>query len=247
MKKFISLTLAIAMFFTLSTTAFAQKFSSNTYSSESNYEYIAEIAANTSLIDDEDLKDTLTTKTLDAIQNSDIKLNIPKTSYNFKNAQLATVSGNQPVTSLTIPVADDSYSVLSNLTLIFGEHNDLISYSEFILTESEQNTFKMQIFSDDIKTYEEVTNLKYIANTEMNTWLSDIQEAYANTGDIQTYGLNVPCFLAVSGAGATVSTLILKLCGAPCVLAPPACAVCLGGIIVVGGGSIIAAVTQCWE
>lgn len=47
----------------------------------------------------------------------------------------------------------------------------------------------------------------------------------------QNRGLNVPCFVAVSGAGVTVSGLIDKVFGMPCTLIPHACIVCLGGLL----------------
>lgn len=47
----------------------------------------------------------------------------------------------------------------------------------------------------------------------------------------QNRGLNLPCFVAVSGAGVTVSGLIDKVFGMPCTLIPHACIVCLGGLL----------------
>ncbi len=98
---------------------------------------------------------------------------------------------------------------------------------------------------DGVKAYDEITDIDFIENSEIVAYF-DAVEASISEG-AQTYGLDIPCFVAVTGAGAGISTLIVQLCGAPCSVAPPLCAVCLGGIIVVGGGTILGAVIACWE
>lgn len=246
MKKFIkviALTLSLIMTLPLPATALAATDTAPT--SSGSYDYISDLAAKTTVIEDDALKKTLTDATLNAIQDATIKLNISESSYDFNCGQLAHVADSEESTALTVPVKGNEYSILSNLTVLFDENNQPITYSELILTKSEKNTFVIQIFTDGIETYNEITDLEYVSNTEMNDWISDVQDVYNNPQHLQPYGLDIPCFVAVSGAGATVSGLILKLCGAPCALAPPTCAVCLGGIIVIGGGSILAAVTQC--
>ena len=47
----------------------------------------------------------------------------------------------------------------------------------------------------------------------------------------QNRGLNVPCFVAVSGAGVTVSGLIAKVFGMHCTPVLHACILCLGGLL----------------
>lgn len=248
MKKTVSFILTIVLLCSLTITAFATT-QNHPIPTDDNYNYIVDLAQRTSSFENKELAQDLIGKAQNAIYNATITLNIPESSYNFSDNKLAhyTDSNGNTFTALTIPVNDNNYSLLSNLTLIFDDANKLVSYSEMILTESKENTIVMQIFTDGVKTYDEVTDIDYISNADMRDWLTAVQETYTNLGDVQPYGLNVPCILAVTGAGTGVGALIVKLCGAPCVLAPPVCAVCLGGIIVVGGGSIVAAVTQCWE
>lgn len=243
MKKIIAIFMTLVMTFAISTTAFAAENTAQA-NSNSNYEYIADLAAKTTVIEDETLTDSLTSMALNFIHNSTIKLHISESAYDFYNGKVALIADSNESRALVIPVNNDGYSSFSSLTVLFDDNNQVITYSELIVTKSANNTFSIQIFNDGVEAYNEVTDLEYISNDEMNDWIADVNEEY---GGPQPYGLNVPCFVAVSGAGATVSGLIVKLCGAPCVLAPPACAVCLGGILVIGGGSIIAAVTQCWE
>lgn len=68
----------------------------------------------------------------------------------------------------------------------------------------------------------------------------DKDSNYRSIGNIP----NIPYFTVIFRAGATVSAMILRICRTPCELTPPACAVRLAEITAVGGGSIIAAVTQ---
>lgn len=213
------------------------------YGSENSYDYIVDLASDTSVLENDDLKTLLLNKTRQLINTGKVRIHINEFSYDYNNSILSEVSSKEYF-SLTIPVVGNTYSVLSNLTIIFDGNFLPVSYSELILTESTKETFNIQIYTDGIKTYSEVTDIEYIRNSEMNKWLDEMQTVYDG---VQPYALDLPCFGAVTGAGAAISGLLVKVCGGPCTLAPPICAVCVGGIIIVGGGSIIAAVTQCWS
>lgn len=88
------------------------------------------------------------------------------------------------------------------------------------------------------------SEVQFVKNNEI---LQGIQELNDYEIQSQQRGLNISCFLAVSDARATVLTLIAKVCGTPCVLAPLTCIVCLGGIMIIGSGSMATTVWECWE
>lgn len=205
-----------------------------------------EKASKINAVEDEYLTNEAICKLQSDIYNGNVKLNVNIKELDFENAKLAVVNGVENVKALTVPVVKDNYSQLSNLTVLFDNNNKVTDYAESNVTRSSNNTFEITLFQDGEEYYNEVTNIEFIENEEVSNYLSDVEEAFADYNPNEK-GLNIPCFAAISGAGAGVAGIILKLCGAPCVLAPPVCIVCLGGILIAGGGGIAAGVWACWE
>ncbi|WP_297281368.1 hypothetical protein [uncultured Anaerococcus sp.] len=166
-----------------------------------------------------------------------IKENIEyaKEDFDFQNLKVAEMNGEFFAT------VSKSDSILSTITISLDQDKNM--YVENYLYEKNGNFWiKTKYNGENLSDVD--SEIRYTSNKELIKGIEEIRE-YAI--ESQNRGLNVPCFVAVSGAGATVSGLIAKVCGTPCTLAPPACIVCLGGIIVIGGGSIAVAVWKCWE
>lgn len=179
-------------------------------------------------------------------------LNLAKVGMLDKSIDLKTTTSNLDFEAsklteydgfmlLTIPFKEDShFNVLSNITIAF-KNDKVVNYSEQQLTKSENNTFWINQFIDGKQARNEDLTIDYVSNEETKTAIKEIQQLSTQRG------LNMSCFAAVVGASGGVIGVILKLCGAPCSLAPPICAGCLAGIVVVGGGGIIGAVVTCWK
>lgn len=205
-----------------------------------DFDKISDLAQKTIIINDEKLRETIVNVVKDEIEKLELKISVDFNSLDFKNSNISKVDDIDNLTAITIPIVDDDFTILSNLTILFNDNMKVISYSELNVFKSKENTFEILILNDGKETYRDVTNIEFIENSEIKSYFSDLEENITND-NISMYGLDIPCFVAVSGAGGTISGLILKLCGAPCTLAPPVCAVCLGGIAVIGG------VISCWK
>lgn len=208
--------------------------------------FMREQSSKVSIIDDQILINEAIYKVESDINNGDIKLNVNIEELDFENAKLSVVEGVQNNKGLTIPIIKDDYSEFSNLTVLLNNDNKVRDYAESNITKSSNNKFEIRLFQNGEEYYNEVTDIEYIENEEVSEFLTEVEEVVENSNPNER-GLNLACFAAISGAGAGIAGLILKLCGAPCVLAPPVCIVCLGGIILTGGGGIAGAVWACWE
>ncbi|MGX7418845.1 hypothetical protein ACWOFR_08540 [Carnobacterium gallinarum] len=172
------------------------------------------------------------------ISTQNIDLKTSKDNLDFDASKLTEYDGFM---LLTIPFKNSSdFNILSNITIAF-ENEEIVNYSEQQLTESKNHTFWINQFVDGQQARNEDLTIKYISNEETKNSIKELQQLS------QQRGLDVACFGAIVGASGGVIAVILKLCGAPCVLAAPICAGCLAGIIVVGGGGIIGAVVTCWK
>ncbi|HER9214793.1 TPA: hypothetical protein ACG4GL_001079 [Streptococcus agalactiae] len=185
------------------------------------------------VIESEELKSEATEKFEELFNKENIEY--PKEDFDFENLKIAEMNGEF---FATVSKKD---SILSTVTMSLDQNKNM--YVENYLYEKNGNFWiKTKYNGENLSNVD--SEIKYISNKEL---IKGIEEIRDYTIEIQNRSLNIPCFAAISGAGATVSGLIAKVCGTPCTLAPPVCIVCLGGIIVVGGGSIAAAVWKCWE
>lgn len=188
---------------------------------------------NLRVVESEELKSEATGKFEELFSKENIEY--PKEDFDFENLKIAEMNGEF---FATVSKKD---SILSTVTMSLDQNKKM--YVENYLYEKNGNFWiKTKYNGENLSNVD--LEIKYISNKELIKGIEEIRE-YAI--ESQNRGLNVPCFVAVSGSGATVSGLIAKVCGMPCTLAPPACIVCLGGIIVIGGGSIAVAVWKCWE
>ncbi|WP_347297759.1 hypothetical protein [Dolosigranulum savutiense] len=185
------------------------------------------------IIQSEELRTDAVNKFNSLFQNG--KIEYSEEYFDFDNIKIAEMNGE---VYATISKND---SVLSTVTIPLNTNENF--YVENYFYEKDGN-FWIKTKQDGEVISDVDSEIQFVNNDEI---LQGIRELNDYAIQSQQRGLNVSCFLAVSGAGATVSGLIAKVCGTPCVLAPPTCIVCLGGIVVVGGGSIAADVWKCWE
>lgn len=208
-----------------------------------NLQKVVNLSEKTIINEDKILLDDTVNIVKNLIGDKKIRTNLSLEHYNFENSSVATVNDVDNMKSLTIPIADENLSILSNLTILLDNNNSIISYTELNVERSDSNTFEMIIFENGEEFYREITDINFVENNEAKVAIEELSEM----GNSKTRGLDVPCFVAVSGASAGVAGLILKLCGSPCALLPPVCVACLGGIVVVGGAGIWGAVKACWN
>lgn len=163
------------------------------------------------------------------------KIEYRKESFDFNNIKVAKINNS---IYATISKKD---SILSTVTISLDENNNIYTETYFY---NKNGNFWIKTKQNSKIINDIDSEIKFISNEEI---IKGINELNRYSSELQNRSLDVTCFTAITGAGGTVSGLIAKVCGMPCTLAPPLCAVCLGGIIVIGGGSILTAVWKCWK
>lgn len=161
--------------------------------------------------------------------------------YDFTNIKLAEYNGQ------VFATMSQYGNVLSTITIQLDSPQLNVFETYF---SDYDGKFAVEFYHNGEFVNSEITDVDFMSNEEVLTGISELQylsDVSVNPDGYATRGLDIGCFTAVTGAGLAVAGLIAKVCGMPCVATPPVCIACLGGIVVVGGGSIVGAVWICWK
>ena len=122
----------------------------------------------------------------------------------------------------------------SNFTVIYDSQDEIINYSESLVTKSNDNKFVITSYSDGEFIQEEKTDLDYMSDKELKKEAEDIGN------DIQPFGVKkiAACIGAIAGVNATVAYLIAGTCVSSCPGVPPVCAACIAGVATMGAADI---------
>lgn len=163
-----------------------------------------------------------------------------KGDYDFNTLKVVDYEGYK-VASMSI-----KRNTLSTITITLNETDNYV-FETYVYNENGNFSFKNYLNGELY--HSEKTNIKYLNESQVKKGIKELRQYndLENNGLVRPSGLDLTCFGAVSGAGGGVALLISKLCGTPCILTPPVCVACLGGIILVGSGSVIGAVWACWK
>lgn len=174
----------------------------------------------------------------DTISNGQMILNYSNAKLDFDNVKLLEINDDKnKYTSITIPVVGDQYSLLSNLSLVFDSNNKLVTYSETLITRSDDNKFIVSSYADGSLLQEQFTDLDYVSNDELQRQLDYLLEVLEeNKQDVSTNGIPeiALCLSVVIGVDLVIARLIATTCVASCPAVPPVCAVCITAVSAIG-------------
>ncbi|WP_025026118.1 hypothetical protein [Caldalkalibacillus mannanilyticus] len=217
---------------------------------KSAFERMNDVANTTSEITDskriQDIKNLID----NAISNNEVVMNGSEVELDFSNAKFLKITQNDTdYTSATIPITGDQYSFTSNFTLIFDSNNEIINYSEILVTKSDNNKFVITSFSDGKLTHEEETDLDYVSNSELEKQLADLQASLEEGNQqIQPEGIKevAACIALIASVDLVVAYLIAGTCAASCPAVPPVCAACIAAVATLGVANI-AGIVGCFN
>lgn len=141
-----------------------------------------------------------------------------------------------------------SYSFLSNLNLLFNSNNELIFYSETLISRNESNTFRIQNYVNGSLFEDKKTDIPYITDEQILEGINGLINLKSVSQERSFWG-TVGCIGAVAGLNGVVAKLIAATCVAACTAAPvggAVCAACVGGVCVMGAADI-AAIVGCFN
>ena len=141
-----------------------------------------------------------------------------------------------------------NYSLLSNLNLLFDSNNELIFYSETLISKNENNTFRIQNYINGTLFEDKKTGIPYITDNQISEGIDGLKNLRSNSQERGFWG-TVGCISAVAGVNGVVAKLIAATCVASCTAAPiggAVCAACVGGVCVMGAADV-AAIVGCFN
>lgn len=141
-----------------------------------------------------------------------------------------------------------SYSLLSNLNLLFDSNNKLEYYTETLITRNQTNTFNIQVFANGSLLEEKKTDIPYLTNTQIREGLEGLKSLKYERENRDVWEI-AGCIAAVAGVNGLVAKLIAGTCVAACTAAPiggVVCAACIGGVCAIGAADI-AAIVSCFK
>lgn len=200
-------------------------------------------------IKDEKIIDEYKSITENKINNKDVKINALDYYLEYKKSKVLKIYDQKDTfTSITIPIKGERYSLISNLTLIYDSKNNLVTYTETLLSDK-NNKFRINNYIDGKLLEDKETNITYVDDSEIQKGLDELHNiASKNRCDFSFYGVKktAACIAGVIGVNAGVAYLIAGTCAASCPAVPPICAACIGAIATMGAGDL-ASIIACFK
>ncbi|MBP1082350.1 MULTISPECIES: hypothetical protein [Bacillus] len=190
----------------------------------------------------------LTDMSKKAISSKQVILNNSGADLVFDDAKFLDIKeNNEKYASVTIPIVGEQYSFISNLTFVFDSEDNIISYSETLITKSDNNKFVVTTYFNGKLVQEKVTDIDYISNSKLQRELKYMQDKAGDGVQAQkSFNEVVLCISLVALIDLTVARLIAATCIASCPAVPAICAACIGAVAVVGGANI-PAIISCFK
>ncbi len=253
--KIVSMILVCVLCFG-SVTAYASEVPNTTVSTKEAAEYknafqtLADISNKSVKVVDAARITEIKTIVNESIDNGDFCFHFDNSAIlDFNNATVLDIQDeNYSYTSITIPVKGTKYSLISNVTFLMDE-TGLVTYSETLLTEGENNKFVIDTYYNGILVKSQNTEIDFVPNDEMQQALNTLQNSSAKIEEYkQTRGTAEvgACLAAILGVNAAVGLAIASTCFASCPAVPAICAACIGGVVALGSADV-AAVVGCFN
>lgn len=134
------------------------------------------------------------------------------------------LDGDQIFKSMMIPIVDDSFNLLSNLTIHYDVDLGVLSYTETHVLMSNYETFKIVSFSNGVPFAEEITDIEHVTNEEFQQGIDELRMMDEMMSNPRTR--NVWCVIGQLGLAGIAAATAAAICGVPCKLKPTACKTC---------------------
>lgn len=183
------------------------------------------------------------------INSKDVRIKAVDYYLEYKKSKVLKIYDKKDTfTSITIPIKGEWYSLISNLTLVYDSKNNLVTYTETLLSNN-NNKFRITNYINGELVEDKDTNIAYVEDSEIQKGLDELHNiASKNRCDFSFYGVKktAACIAGVIGVNAGVAYLIAGTCAASCPAVPPICAACIGAIATMGAGDL-ASIIACFK
>lgn len=210
----------------------------------------------TATVEDEAAPDVEATAdaVMESVNNGDIIVHAPESALNASQATVEDVESDEGIyTTVAVPI-EDSYSMLSNLTVVFDEAGNVSQYSETLYHENDLGNFQLTLYTNGELVKDEDMEVAYMADAEL---VEDMENSAPVEGDCtqtestevgtMSVGAVATCIAGSLGVGGVTAYLIAGACAGSCVgQVYPVCAACIGGYALLGSAGV-GAVAACFQ
>lgn len=195
-----------------------------------------------------DAAEAMVDAAVQAVENGEVTVNAPQSALKPSEADVYTIESDEGAfTSVTVPVGG-SYSMLSNLTVVFDDSENIAQHTETLIGQNDAGNFNVTSYLDGGLVSSQDTDLPYMTDAEL---LEDLESTGWAPGaspiEAQSTG---SCLAAVLGVSGVVGAIIAYTCAGACAAAAagvgvPFCVACIAAYATIGGASITA-VASCF-
>ena len=144
--------------------------------------------------------------------------------------------------TITVPIVNENYNMLSNLTVTYNEKFDRVQYVETHFQESENGFFKVLHYLNGRLLAETETEYEFIDNEEFEEQFQELEMVLNNPR-----ARSVSCTLNHLVIGIVVAGLLTAACLPICIATVgQGCAVCFG-TFVAATPVVINNIVRCWR
>src|SRR5699024_2313849 len=98
------------------------------------------------------------------VNSGDIAVHASEHTMNASDGTVDEIDSDEGiVTAVTVPI-EDSYNMLSNLTVVFDEAGDISNYSETLYSENDAGNFQLTQYTDGELVKDEDMGIAYMAD-----------------------------------------------------------------------------------
>lgn len=185
--------------------------------------------------------ETTKNSTLNAIKEKKIILNGQNVNLLWNNSKFLSIDKEDAnYKSISVPIEGKKYSFFSNLTVVFDKNENVVTYSESLITKNQVNKFVIDTYIEGKKVSTKNTDIDYINNSKLKEGLFSLKQSVKESKNENSRGIGAVagCIAAIAGINGTVAYLIAGTCIAACPAVAPICAACIAGVCTIRAADI---------
>ncbi|WP_153829989.1 hypothetical protein [Enterococcus mundtii] len=176
------------------------------------------------------------------LANNKVQLHIDNTYLD--KAKIVVVQTIDKITNeeyyvITLPVASEDYSFISNVTATYSSNGELKALQETLITKSQKNTFEIHSYSNNNLVNHEILDDTFVSNEQIKNDIQNVTNEVLENSKKRGAVQIIACLVVVLGVSYYLAGVILAACSALCIATlGAACAACIGGFCAFAGVSL---------
>ena len=176
------------------------------------------------------------------LANNKVQLHIDNTYLD--KAKIVVVQTIDKITNevyyvITLPVASEDYSFISNVTATYSSNGELKALQETLITKSQKNTFEIHSYSNNNLVNHEILDDTFVSNEQIKNDIQNVTNEVLENSNKRGAVQIIACLVVVLGVSYYLAGVILAACSALCIATlGTACAACIGGFCAFAGVSL---------